>query len=152
MEYVQGDLLFDFVKDFGGIGEAKSKAIMSQLVHVLKYLRAMNVAHRDIKLENIMVTDQLQVKVADFGFAKAENCSKLRSYRGTKTYMAPEIKEGKKYDGHQVDIFSTGVVLFSVVSGIFPFNEATSKDKYFSLLKDRKYSEYWGVIDRHSKI
>jgi len=100
MEYVQGDLLFDFVKDFGGIGEAKSKAIMSQLVHVLKYLRAMNVAHRDIKLENIMVTDQLQVKVADFGFAKAENCSKLRSYRGTKTYMAPEIKEGKKYDGH----------------------------------------------------
>lgn len=68
-----------------------------------------------------MVNDKYEIKVVDFGFATSHKVSKLTSYRGTKTYMAPEIKEKKVYDGHKVDIFSTGVILFSVVTGIFPF-------------------------------
>ena len=55
--------------------------------------------HRDLKLENILVDDGLTLKVADFGFATYKKINKLKSYRGTKTYMAPEIKEGKVYDG-----------------------------------------------------
>lgn len=71
--------------------------------------------HRDLKLENILVDDGLTIKVADFGFATYKKINKLKSYRGTKTYMAPEIKEGKVYDGRQSDIFSVGVILFIIV-------------------------------------
>jgi len=152
MEYVKGDLLFDFVKDFGGIGEEKSRNLMNQMVNTLQYLKDKNTCHRDLKLENIMVTEKFQLKVADFGFAKQNNVDRLSSYRGTKTYMAPEIKEGRRmYSGLKADIFSTGVVLFAVVTGIFPFTEATKNDKYYNLLKNKKYNEYWSVIDKHSK-
>lgn len=57
------------------------------------------VVHRDLKLENILVDDKLNLKVADFGFATFRNVHKLKSYKGTKTYMAPEIKLQKQYDG-----------------------------------------------------
>jgi len=90
---------------------------------VLQYLNSKRVAHRDLKLENILVDNDLNLKVADFGFATYKNISKLQSYRGTKTYMAPEIKDSKTYDGRQVDIFSVGVILFIIVMGIFPFQE-----------------------------
>lgn len=74
-----------------------------------------------MKLENILLDDNLNFKVCDFGFATNKNVNKLRSYRGTSTYMAPEIKESKEYDGTKVDIFSAGVILFVIVHGIFPF-------------------------------
>lgn len=77
--------------------------------------------HRDLKLENILVDDQLNLKVADFGFATFRNIHSLNSFRGSKTYMAPEIKYCKTYDGMQIDIFSMGVILFIIVQGIFPF-------------------------------
>lgn len=152
MEYVHGDLLFDFVKNKGGIGEVGGKFVMSQMLEVLLYFSANGMCHRDLKLENIMITNNLEVKVADFGFAKSEKSDRLTSYRGTKTYMAPEIKEGKVYNGFQADIFSTGVILFSLVTGIFPFKEATNLDKYFLLLKEYKYEQYWNIIGRHCNM
>jgi len=57
------------------------------------------VVHRDLKLENILVDENMDFKVADFGFATFKKIDRLKSYRGTMTYMAPEIKEGKQYDG-----------------------------------------------------
>jgi len=88
---------------------------LEQLIDVLSYLDKKNVAHRDFKLENILVDNNLNLKVADFGFATYKNVEKLSTYRGTKTYMAPEIKEGKTYDGRKVDIFSIGVILYILV-------------------------------------
>jgi len=70
----------------------------------------------------------MNLKVADFGFATFKKINQLKSYRGTMTYMAPEIKEGKPYDGRQVDLFSTAVILFIVVQGIFPFKEAKKNE------------------------
>lgn len=57
------------------------------------------VVHRDLKLENILVDSQLNLKIADFGFASYKSIECLNSYRGTMTYMAPEIKLGKQYKG-----------------------------------------------------
>ena len=88
---------------------------MEQLVDVISYMQDKKVVHRDLKLENILVDDGLNLKIADFGFATYKKIGKLKSYRGTKTYMAPEIKEGKTYDGRQADIFSAGVILFIMV-------------------------------------
>ena len=71
--------------------------------------------HRDLKLENILLDENMNLKVADYGFATQKHINKLQSYRGTKTYMAPEIKEGKNYNGKKIDMFSTGVILWILV-------------------------------------
>lgn len=92
------------------------------------------VVHRDLKLENILVDDQMNLKIVDFGFATYKRVKKLTSYKGTKTYMAPEIRKGYVYDGRQADVFSTAVILFIIVHGIFPFKEATGVDTYYKLL------------------
>ena len=88
---------------------------MHQMMDVLHYMHGKGVVHRDLKLENILVDDSMNLKVADFGFATFRKIHALKSYRGTMTYMAPEIKEGKQYDGRQIDVFSTGVILFIIV-------------------------------------
>lgn len=84
--------------------------------------------HRDIKLENILVDKNMNLKLADFGFAANKNIDQLSTFRGTQSYMAPEIRQGKIYDGRQTDIFSFGVVLFTIVVGYFPFSTADMKD------------------------
>lgn len=143
LEYIEGGILFDTVQSCGKMGEEGGIYFMNQLVDVLSYLNSKKVAHRDLKLENILIDGDLTLKVADFGFATYKNISKLKSYRGTKTYMAPEIKEGKTYDGRQIDIFSIGVILFIIVMGIFPFQEAKDDDYYYNLLCSGKKEKYW---------
>merc|ERR1712159_810891 len=113
---------------------------------VLQYLNSKRVAHRDLKLENILVDQDLNLKVADFGFATYKNISKLQSYRGTKTYMAPEIKEGKTYDGKQIDMFSVGVILFIIIQGIFPFKEAKKDEYFYNLILNNKLDTYWKKV------
>ena len=93
------------------------------------------IVHRDIKIENILYTDEMQLKVADFGFSTYKNINRLNSYRGTMTYMAPEIKEERQYDGRQADVFSAGVVLFIMVQGLFPFKEARTTEFFYNLLQ-----------------
>ena len=82
------------------------------------------VVHRDFKPENILLDQKLNIKITDFGFANYKSTNALQSYRGSMTYMAPEIKEGKVYDGAKSDLFSVGVILFMIVQGSFPFIEA----------------------------
>ena len=65
------------------------------MIDVLSYMQSKNVVHRDLKLENILVDENINLKVADFGFATYKKINRLKSYRGTMTYMAPEIKDGK---------------------------------------------------------
>jgi serine/threonine protein kinase len=100
----------------------------------MEYMHGNRVAHRDLKLENILIDDQLQLKLADFGFACYKQVDCLSSYRGTFTYMAPEIKEGRTYSGLQADMFSFGVILFIIVQGIFPFKEARKEEYFYNLI------------------
>jgi len=93
IEYVENGLLFELCQSAGSMGEVAGRYFMEQLKDVLVLLDEKGVAHRDLKLEKIMVGEKLQLKTADFGFASYKNISRLNSYRGTKTYMAPEIKE-----------------------------------------------------------
>mmetsp|Transcript_62321 Transcript_62321/g.86079 ORF Transcript_62321/g.86079 Transcript_62321/m.86079 type:complete len:148 (+) Transcript_62321:534-977(+) len=88
----------------------------------------------------------MNLKIADFGFACYKNIYNLQSYRGTMTYMAPEIKEGRQYDGTQVDIFSMGVILFIMAVGIFPFMEARNSDYFYNLLLTGQTDIYWQKV------
>ena len=86
------------------------------------------------------------MKLADYGFATYKNINCLKTYRGTMSYMAPEIKEGNIYDGRQSDIFSAGVVLFIIVRGIFPFKEARKDEYFYNLIVSGQFKKYFAKI------
>ena len=99
----------------GAMGEDAGRFFLMQMAESMEYMHSRRVVHRDLKLENILIDEKLNLKIADFGFACYKSIDCLKSYRGTMTYMAPEIKEGKTYKGTQVDLFSFGVILFIIV-------------------------------------
>lgn len=110
-------------------------------------MHGQRVVHRDLKLENILLDENLNLKLADFGFACYKNIDALKSYRGTMTYMAPEIKEGKQYKGSQVDLFSFSVILFIIVQGIFPFKEARTEEYFYNLLLTGQHDLYFQKVN-----
>jgi len=147
MEFVQGGLLFDLCQTMGAMGEDAGRFFLHQMLDSVEYMHSRRVVHRDLKLENILVDDNLNLKLADFGFACYKNIDTLKSYRGTMTYMAPEIKEGKQYAGSQVDMFSIGVILFIIVQGIFPFKEARKEEYFYNLLLNGKIDTYFQKVN-----
>lgn len=147
MEFVQGGLLFDLCQLTGAMGEDVGRFMALQLLDSIEYLHQLRVVHRDLKLENILVDENLNLKLADFGFASYKNIDCLKSFRGTLTYMAPEIKEGKEYKGTQVDLFSFGVILFIIVHGIFPFKEARVEEYFYNLILEGQHELYFKKVN-----
>ena len=138
MEYIRGQVLFDLVATLGeheGLGEVAGRFFMTQLLETIEYMHNQGIVHRDIKAENIMIDDQMNVRLLDFGFASHQNNNNLKNYLGTPAYMAPEIKQGLEYKGTEVDVFSLGVVLFIIVRGLFPFTEAKENNYWWKLIK-----------------
>ena len=117
------------------------------MLDAVEYIHTRRIVHRDLKLENILVDDNLNLKLADFGFACYKNIDALQSYRGTMTYMAPEIKEGKQYKGTNVDMFSIGVILFIIVQGIFPFKEARKEEYFYNLILQGQTDTYFQKVN-----
>ena len=150
MEFVPQGLLFDLCQTMGAMGEDAGRFFFTQLLNALDYMHTKRVVHRDLKLENILVDDDLNLKIADFGFACYKSIDALKSYRGTMTYMAPEIKEGKTYKGTQVDLFSLGVIVFIIVQGIFPFKEARKEEYFYKLLLEQRHDTYFTKVNGNS--
>lgn len=96
----------------------------------MQYIHAKGFAHRDIKLENILLDEKFNLKVADFGFV-ADLQFLLKTYAGTPRYMAPEILQGRPYDGSCVDLFAAGNILFSFVAGHAPYKQALPDDNWY---------------------
>lgn len=142
-EYLEGGSLFNLFLQHGTLGEEFAHFFMYQIVDVMCYMHTQKIVHRDLKPENILIDDNLNVKLCDFGFSTFKNIQNLRSYRGTKTYMAPEIIEGKLYDGRKSDVFSIGVIMFMLVVGSFPFKTATNEDFLYNLIIEDNESLFW---------
>ena len=122
MEYVEGETLRERKKEKGKRIKEVVKYAM-QIAEALKAAHAKGVIHRDIKSDNIMITDDGRVKVMDFGLAKlrgAEKLTKSSSTLGTVAYMSPEHLQGQEVDA-RTDIFSFGVVLYEMLTGELPF-------------------------------
>lgn len=111
-----------FCRQFNGkrLNEEQSYAVFSQIVKGVKYMHEHNVAHRDLKLTNILIDEEYTVKIIDFGFACEAN-ERHKMYCGTPSYMAPEIVEKKLYFPKPTDIWSLGVVLYKLLTGDYIF-------------------------------
>lgn len=123
MEYVRGTDLKTAVQQRGAINQRKVAEIGSQVCQALSVAHGQDIMHRDIKPQNIMVQPDGNVKVMDFGIARAKNSVKAKtsSVLGTAHYISPEQAQGKELDGAS-DMYSLGCVLYEAATGQLPFD------------------------------
>ncbi|KAI9670871.1 MAG: hypothetical protein M1817_003756 [Caeruleum heppii] len=124
LEYVEGGELFDYLVAAGRFREFEAVRYFRQILAGLTYCHHFNICHRDLKPENILVDRNKNVKIADFGMAALQPANiLLNTSCGSPHYAAPEICEGKHYHGDKVDIWSCGIVLFTLLVGRVPFDD-----------------------------
>ena len=122
MEYICAGDLFSYIKKRSKLTENVAKFIFKQIILAIQYIHRNNIVHRDIKLDNILIDLDNNVKICDFGVSKIiKKGDILFDQCGTPTYIAPEILKNNGYDGFPVDIWSAGVVLYSMLNGNVPF-------------------------------
>lgn len=154
MEVMRGGELFSEVQSDGGLSEDKARRYFRDILFAMSYCHGRNVCHRDLKLENLLLTaDKKTCKVCDFGLAKNVTAESAKTIIGTAKYVAPEVLSGADYDGFKADIWSCGVCLYCMVECRFPFtvggsdgvggagvHRATQQNlRMMRLLKDAEY-------------
>jgi len=129
MDYARNGDLLEYVNSKKKLTEEEAREIFIQIVEALNYTHNKNIIHRDIKLENILLNENNEVIIGDWGFAgywSTEN--KIKCKWGSILYAAPEVFLGREYTGPEIDIWSLGVVLYAMVTGRLPFGGANNNE------------------------
>ncbi|XP_072377673.1 testis-specific serine/threonine-protein kinase 6-like [Diabrotica undecimpunctata] len=126
-----GDLL-EYVLKKGPIPEVQSRVWFRQLTLAVQYLHDMDIAHRDLKCENCLITNNYNLKLADFGFARFVTDAHGRrltstTYCGSLSYAAPEVLKGMPYYPKNADVWSMGIILYIMINKAMPFDDANVK-------------------------
>ncbi|KHN74812.1 NUAK family SNF1-like kinase 1 [Toxocara canis] len=123
MEYASGGELYDYVSTYGSLPEPEARRIFRQITSAVLYCHKHKVAHRDLKLENILLDADNNAKIADFGLSNYfSDKSLLSTFCGSPLYASPEIINGTPYRGPEVDCWSLGILLYTLVYGSMPFD------------------------------
>ncbi|KAJ5678641.1 hypothetical protein N7462_006885 [Penicillium macrosclerotiorum] len=125
LEYCPGDELYNYLLRHGPLPVEKVKRIFTQLVGAVAYVHSKSCVHRDLKLENILLDKNENVKLCDFGFTREYEgkASYLQTFCGTICYSAPEMLKGEKYAGEKVDVWSLGIILYALLAGELPYDD-----------------------------
>lgn len=123
--FLAGDELYNYLLRHGAIPVEKVQSIFTQLVGAVAYVHNLSCVHRDLKLENILLDKNENVKLCDFGFTREYDgkSSYLQTFCGTVCYSAPEMLKGEKYAGEKVDVWSLGIILYALLTGELPFDD-----------------------------
>ncbi|OHT13568.1 CAMK family protein kinase [Tritrichomonas foetus] len=129
MDYCANGDLLTFLIQKGRLLPNLQKRLFFQIANAVNYLHSKNYAHRDLKLENIFIDSNCNAKLGDFGLTIETNDNSLLStFCGTMYYAAPEVLMLQKYDGKKSDIWSLGIVLYSMSTGTLPWSATTPND------------------------
>lgn len=140
LEYVEGGELFEYVARNRYLPECEAVRLLRQLIAGLSYCHRFNICHRDLKPENLLLDQDRNLKIADFGMAALQLDGKcLTTSCGSPHYAAPEIVTGEGYSGSAVDIWSVGIILYAMLNGRLPFD---GQDLYDTLRLVRKGDYY----------
>jgi serine/threonine protein kinase len=159
MEYINGGNLFSYVKKRRKLSEKIAKFLFKQIILGIMHIHSQLIVHRDIKLENILIDMNNNVKICDFGIGmilSTEN-QELYSHCGTPMYIAPEIilsTKNKGYKGFPVDIWSAGIALYIMLSGKLPFNldeEIDDFDNYNNNIKEKNIKLKYEIVNKEPK-
>lgn len=123
LEYAGGEL-FDYLVQHGKMAENKARRFFQQIVCAVEYCHRHKIVHRDLKPENLLLDSDLNVKIADFGLSNIMTDGNfLKTSCGSPNYAAPEVISGKLYAGPEVDVWSSGVILYVLLVGRLPFDD-----------------------------
>ena len=156
MEYCENGELFHYIVERQRLTEEDSSFFFYQLINGLEYIHSENIVHRDLKPENLLLGKDNILKIIDFGlsnFCEVDNY--LETPCGSPCYASPEMVSGKKYNGHIIDIWSTGIILFAMTCGYLPFEDQDNDILFKKILKCKiKYPVYLSdmVVDLMKKI
>ncbi|XP_061165692.1 testis-specific serine/threonine-protein kinase 1-like [Saccostrea echinata] len=142
-----GDVL-RYIQRTGAIKEGMARNWTKQICEAVRYLHELNITHRDLKLENLLLDSNYNIKICDFGFVKEDpNRDLSKTYCGSKSYAAPEILKGEPYDTQKADIWAIGVILYIFVTGKMPFDE--SKGNHGVLEEHKRLNFPWHKIKKN---
>jgi BR serine/threonine kinase len=127
LEHASHGELFEYLSARGQLPPSDAIRLFRQIIYGVDYLHAHSICHRDLKLENILLDEHDNVKIADFGFARWMQ-SNVETSCGSPHYAAPDVIAGKPYDGRKADIWSCGVILYTLLVGRLPFDEPSLHD------------------------
>jgi len=146
LEYAPGGELFDILYYTSALEPIVARTYFRQMILGLEACHKAGIAHRDIKPQNLLLDSRFNLKLTDFGLSKvfesdADSIMKT-TYVGTRGYQAPELLLSQPYD-LSCDIFSAGVVLFILLTGYPPFEQAHASDRWFKPLIKGDYDKFW---------
>eukprot|EP01119_Soliformovum_irregulare_P003854 TRINITY_DN14901_c0_g1_i1.p1 TRINITY_DN14901_c0_g1~~TRINITY_DN14901_c0_g1_i1.p1 ORF type:complete len:259 (+),score=52.25 TRINITY_DN14901_c0_g1_i1:106-882(+) len=130
MDHIEGFDLITMInnQDDEPFAEEAAKDIFRQLLQTLLFMEQKGVAHRDLKLDNLMIDRTGQLKVIDFGLCEIQNAERCHESVGSVEYASPERYSGESYDGYLSDVWSAGVVLYTLLFGRFPYTADDCED------------------------
>jgi 5'-AMP-activated protein kinase catalytic alpha subunit len=148
MEFVPCGELFDYIVARSRLTEEQAGHFYSQILAGLEYLHKINVIHRDLKPENLLLDENNNIKIVDFGLSFLDNGNDLlKTACGSPCYAAPEMIAGKKYKGKSVDVWSCGIILFAMICGYLPFEDPNTSVLYKKIMSGHYKCAKWVSIE-----
>ena len=150
MEYCEGGELFNYIVKKGRLSEKEASFFYYQLINGLEYIFSQGIAHRDLKPENLLLTKYNIIKIIDFGLSNYfDGEHNLVTPCGSPCYASPEMISGNDYNGFNIDIWATGIILFAMTCGYLPFEDPDNDKLFEKILKaELDFPEYVGDLSK----
>lgn len=146
LEYCPGGELFDYIIAKDRLSEEETRVFFRQIVSALAYVHSQGYAHRDLKPENLLIDEDHNLKLIDFGLCakpKGGLGFELLTCCGSPAYAAPELIQGKAYIGSEADVWSMGVLLYALLCGFLPFDDDNCMVLYRKITRGKYSNPHW---------